>query len=151
MLIALCMAALLAGCEETRSPEPEEMVQVAEESDGEADPDRMTLGMKTWTWIKTEYSNDTTREPVQRDAFKLTFADGRVQGTTDCNNFTGSYTVDGHKIDFDERVAMTRMFCPDSQETEFVAMLLETTSYLFTGQGRLVLELKYDSGGMHFR
>jgi heat shock protein HslJ len=129
----------------------QEMVEVAHDFEGEADPDRMTLDMKTWTWIKTEYNNDTTKEPVQKDAFTLTFTDGRLQGTTDCNAFTGAYSVDGSKIHFDDKVAMTRMFCPDSQETDFVAMLLETTSYLFTDQGRLVLELRYDSGGMHFR
>jgi len=151
MFIAFCVVALLVGCEEAQSPKPEERVEVAKDLDGAADSDGMTLGMKTWTWIKTEYSNDATKEPVQKDAFTLTFADGRVQGTTDCNNFNGAYTVDGAEIRFDDKVAMTRMFCPDSQETEFVAMLLETRSYLFTREGRLILELKYDSGGMHFR
>jgi len=126
-------------------------VEVAPDFEGEADPDRMTLGMKTWTWIKTEYNNDTAKEPVEKDAFTLTFSDGRVQGATDCNRFNGAYTLDAHKIHFDDKVAMTRMFCPDSQETEFVAMLLEVDSFFFTSRGRLILEIKLDSGTMHFR
>ena len=43
------------------------------------------------------------------------------------------------------------MFCPDSQEKEFVAMLLEVDSFFFTSRGRLILEIKLDSGAMHFR
>ena len=125
--------------------------EVAHDFEGEADPDRMTLGMKTWTWIKTEYNNDTLKEPAEKDAFTLSFSDGRVQGTTDCNGFNGAYLVDGRKIHFDDKFAMTRMFCPDSQETEFVAMLLEIDSFFFTSPGRLILEIKLDSGVMHFR
>ncbi len=128
-----------------------ELVEVAHDFEGEADPARMTLEMKTWTWLETAYNDDTTKVPAQADAFTLTFAEGRVHGTTDCNSFRGTYALDGSRIRFDDAVAMTRMYCPDSQESEFVAMLLETQSYLFTSRGRLVLELPYDSGGMHFR
>ncbi len=145
-LSAALAAAVFASCQDASAPEPQ-----AASSEGEADPDRMTLGMKTWTWIKTEYNNDTAKEPVEKGAFTLTFSNGRVQGTTDCNSFNGAYKVDARKIHFDDKVAMTRMFCPDSQETEFVAMLLEVDSFFFTSSGRLILEIKLDSGTMQFR
>ena len=48
-------------------------------------------------------------------------------------------------------MAMTRMLCDGSQEMEFVQMLQNVYSYFFTGNGRLVLELKYDSGSIIFR
>jgi heat shock protein HslJ len=178
MLSTALAAAALVSCQDASAPEPQvsgsdeflvdlssspetrEVMEIGEEQgevevaldfEGEADPDRMALEMKTWTWIKTEYNNDTAKEPAEKDAFTLTFSDGRVQGTTDCNRFNGAYTVDDRKIHFDDKVAMTRMFCPNSQETEFVAMLLEVDSFFFTSRGRLILEIKLDSGALYFR
>ena len=145
VLSAVLAVTALTSCQEQRE------VEVAHDFEGEADPDRMTLGMKTWTWIKTEYNNDTVKEPAEKDAFTLSFSDGRVQGTTDCNSFNGAYSLGDRKIHFDDKFAMTRMFCPDSQEKEFVAMLLEVDSFFFTSRGRLILEIKSDSGSMHFR
>lgn len=131
--------------------ENQQLVEVAHDFEGEADPKRMTLEMQRWTWVKAVYHNDTVKEPIQKEAFSLTFEDGRVHGTTDCNSFNGSYTGDGHKIQFDDKMAATRKFCAKSQETEFVKMLLEVSSYFFTSKGQLILELKYDSGSMLFR
>jgi heat shock protein HslJ len=132
-----------------------QLVEVAhdfdDEDEGEADPNRMSLGMHTWTWVETAYNNDTVVQPNEQEAFTLTFADGRVRGTTDCNGFGGAYTVDGHKIQFDDKMAMTKMYCEGSQETEFVKMLLNVGSYLFTNKGELILEIKFDSGIMKFR
>jgi heat shock protein HslJ len=48
-------------------------------------------------------------------------------------------------------MAMTKMYCEGSQETEFVKMLLEVRSYFFTSKGQLILEIKFDSGVMKFR
>jgi len=132
-----------------------QLVEVAhdfdDEDEGEADPNRMTLEMHTWTWVKTAYNNDTVVQPNEKEAFTLTFADGRVQGTTDCNGFGGAYTANERKIQFDDKMVMTKMYCEGSQETEFVKMLLNVGSYLFTGKGELILEIKFDSGIMRFR
>jgi heat shock protein HslJ len=114
----------------------------------------MTLEMHTWTWVETAYNNDTVKRPNvpnEKEAFTLTFADGRVQGTTDCNGFSGAYTADERKIRFDDKMAMTKMYCEGSQETEFVKMLLEVRSYFLTSKGQLILEIKFDSGVMKFR
>ncbi len=111
----------------------------------------MTLEMHTWTWVETAYNNDTVVQPNEKEAFTLTFADGRVQGTTDCNGFSGAYTTDERKIRFDDKMAMTKMYCEGSQETEFVKMLLEVRSYFLTSKGQLILEIKFDSGIMRFR
>ena len=134
----------ICGCQEAPEPEVERP----------ADPDSITLEMHTWTWIETAYNNDTVKrpsEPNEKEAFTLTFVDGRVQGTTDCNGFSGAYTTDDHKIQFDDKMAMTRMYCEGSQEAEFVKMLLEVRSYLFTDEGELILEIKFDSGSIKFR
>jgi heat shock protein HslJ len=177
-LVACAALLLVAGCQEANGPEPQAQAEadprntsytieetrsrlstaetqqrddVAHDFEGEADPSRMTLEMHPWTWIRTAYNNDTVEEPAQKDAFTLTFRDGRVSGTTDCNDFHGAYSVDGRKIHFDDKVASTRKFCADSQEAEFLTMLQSVESYLFTGHGRLILEIQYDSGTIQFR
>jgi len=115
-------------------------------SGGEADPARMTLTMKEWTWIRTLYNNDTTVVPSEPGAFTLDFGnDGKLAATTDCNRMMGSYTSEGNTLSFSQ-LASTRMYCTDSQEDQFAGMLANVASFLFTPKGELVLELKFDSG-----
>ncbi|MGB5745324.1 MAG: META domain-containing protein [Sedimenticolaceae bacterium] len=128
------------------------LAEVAIDFEGEADPNRITLQMHTWTWIRTVFNNDTVNEPKTAGVFKLTFDEhGPVSGTTDCNSFQGRVSVEKHKIQFDEYFAMTRVFCADSQEAEFIEMLRDINSFFFTSRGRLIMELKYDSGSMFFQ
>ncbi len=106
------------------------------------------LQSKTWTWERTIYNNDTVETPNEAEAFTLTFTDdGTVQVTTDCNNMRGSYIVTENRIEFG-RMAATRMYCEDAQEDLFAGMLANVTSYFIDDEGRLILELKYDSGSI---
>ena len=106
------------------------------------------LQSKTWTWERTIYNNDTVETPNEPEAFTLTFTDdGQVQVTTDCNNMSGSYRVEEHRIEFGQ-MASTRMYCEGSQEDLFGGMLANVTSYFIDDEGRLILELKYDSGSV---
>lgn len=118
---------------------------------GEADPDRMTLDMQPWTWIKTTYANGPEVSPKNSDAFTITFqADERFSATTDCNTMGGSYEVDGKSLKFGE-VFMTKMFCAESQEQEFAKMLSEIESFTFTSKGELVFDLRSVGGSMVLR
>ena len=47
-----------------------------------------------------------------------------MKGTTDCNNFSGSYKVDGNQLTFGE-FAATMMYCEGSQESDFLKSLGE--------------------------
>lgn len=106
------------------------------------------LQSKTWVWERTVYNNDTVHTPHQADAFTMTFTDeGRVQVTTDCNSMQGGYTVTDNRIEF-AQMAATRMHCENSQEQLFAGMLENVTSYFIDDNGRLVLQLKYDSGSI---
>ena len=119
--------------------------------EGEADPARMTLGMKKWDWISTLYNNDTTVVPKKEKAFSLTFKDnGTFSATTDCNAVGGEYTATGNKITFGKMFS-TKMYCEGSQESEFTKMLNEIQSYKFTSKGELIFSLKFDSGSFIFR
>ena len=108
------------------------------------------LQTKTWLWERTVYNDDTVHTPVKADAFTLTFTDdAQVQVTTDCNNMRGGYTVTDNRIEFSQ-MAATRMYCEGSQEQLFAGMLENVSSYFIHEDGRLILELKYDSGSMIF-
>lgn len=132
------------------NPKTLRLIQVAVDFEGEADPDRMTLDMHTWRWIKTTYNNDT--ELIPEKEFTVTFKDdGTFTATTDCNNVTGSYDVEDRRITFND-MASTEMFCGDeSQEGDFVSMLGQIQSFFFTSKGELIFDLKFDSGSSIFR
>lgn len=95
-----------------------------------------------WVWRTTVVGGDAVVEPSSPDAFTLTFdADGSVSGTTDCNSFSGSYTLEGDVITVGP-LASTKMFCADSQESQFTGALTEgplTVSF----EGKEVLVLRF--------
>lgn len=105
-----------------------------------------------WVWEKTEMGDGTVITPKKPDAFTLSFTnDGKISGTTDCNNFSGSYTLSpGDVISFTP-FASTLMFCADSQETEFREDVARSNQVFFTEAGNLVLLLPFDSGSVMFK
>ncbi len=124
--------------------------EVAQGFEGEANPSKMSLGMKTWSWVQTIYSNDTKVTP-KTNKFTLTFkANKTFSATTDCNGVGGEYIVSDEKISFTNMLS-TLMYCKGSQEQDFTKMLSEAQSYMFTAKGELVFMLKYDSGSVIFK
>ena len=86
----------------------------------------------TWYWEKTH--NGTGKEadtenpitPKSSKDFSLTFnADKTVNGTTDCNNFSGTYSIEDGQITFGPFMS-TLMACEDSQEQEFISMIKDS-------------------------
>lgn len=125
---------------------------VMDDFEGEADPSRMTLDMKTWNWISASYNDGRTVTPKKANAFTLKFEDGgRFSASTDCNGVGGEYaTAADGKITFNQMIS-TLMYCEGSQEADFRNLLENTASYHFTSKGELILELKFDSGTVTFR
>jgi heat shock protein HslJ len=122
--------------------------EVAQDFAGEADPARMRLDMKTWAWIRMSYADGREIVPRQADRFTLTFAaDGTFAATTDCNSMRGMYSTTGDTLAFGA-VAATRMFCADSQESDFAAVLEGTRAFRFTSRGELILELEGDGSAL---
>lgn len=125
--------------------------EVAQNFEGEADPSRMTLYMKTWDWVSTAYNDDTQIKPQAAKKFTLTLKkDGTFSATTDCNNVGGEYSLNGKQISFD-KIFSTMMYCEDSQESNFTKMLGEVNGYFFTSKGELIFDLKLDSGTSVFK
>jgi heat shock protein HslJ len=93
---------------------------------------------KKWTWVKTINEGKTTT-PKKPTVFTITFAkDGTLTGTTDCNNFFGSYKVTDTKLTFGV-LGSTQMFCEDSQESDFIISLQGTNSYSIDKSSNLTI------------
>lgn len=132
-------------------PKTMQFGEVVQNFEGEADPAAMTLGMKTWNWVETIYSNGSTTIPRVQNKFTLTFkAPNIFSAATDCNGVGGEYTTNGNTITF-TRMMSTLMYCEGSQEADFSKALGEAQSYHFTSKGELVFDLKFDSGSMVFK
>jgi heat shock protein HslJ len=127
--------------------------EVEKNFEGEADPSRMSLGMKSWTWISALYNDGREVKPKKSGVFTISFGnDGNFSATTDCNSMGGKYTTDtlNKTINFSE-IMSTKMYCVGSQEEEFETLLQNTQNYHFTSRGELVLDLKFDSGSVIFK
>ena len=112
-------------------------------------PQKITA--KKWSWVKTIMNNDETITPNKTEAFTLTFNDdGKINGTTDCNNFFGQYEKNKDNLTFGP-LASTRMFCEGSQENIFTKQLSQVDKLFFDSKGNLVLLLKLDSGSIIFK
>jgi len=124
--------------------------EVAQNFEGETDPSRMSLGMNTWNWVNTTYSDGKIVSPKSPNKFTITFkAPNTFSATTDCNSVSGSYKTDKNKIFFGE-MRTTLMFCEGSQESEFNKSLGEVQDFKFTSRGELIFNLK-SGGTMTFR
>jgi heat shock protein HslJ len=103
-----------------------------------------------WQWEQTQMNNDDVFTPNIPGVFTLNFTEeGLISGTTDCNSFAGSFALDDTRIQINE-LAVTRMFCENSQESQFIDMIQNAQYVFFTEGGELVLLLPYDSGSVIF-
>ena len=84
-------------------------------------------------------------EPVAGDAVPTLAFDeqGAVSGSTGCNTFSGSVTINGSELSFGPLVT-TRMACADpaanAREEAFLTAMEGVSGYTVDDQGRLVLQ-----------
>lgn len=123
--------------------------EVAQNFEGEADPNTMTLDMKEWIWFTATVDGKEVK-PKTEGQFTLTFDKaGRISAKTDCNSMSGSVVTGTGTLSFGP-IAMTKMYCEGSQEAEFANILATTEGYQFNGRGQLILTLK-NGGTATFR
>lgn len=119
LTVALILTSLLAAC---RFP--------GRSSDGASS---IELEGTSWT-LRQIRSKDVVSEKTAT----LFFAGDQVHGNATCNQFRGSYTVDGTDLSFGP-LASTMMACPEmGVETAYLAALGEIAGYRTEGE-RLIL------------
>ena len=57
---------------------------------------------------------------------------GNLFGSTGCNNFNGSFKLDGTSLSLDPG-AITKMFCPESYEQDFLSAVKQVTTVKMDG------------------
>lgn len=111
---------------------------------------KITLGMKKWKWVSTNYSYGGEVKPATANKFTLTLhSDGTFSAGTDCNMVGGRYVVKAEAFTFTDMVA-TQMYCANSQERDFIQMLKQTQSYFFNPKSQLVFNLMNNTGAFIF-
>jgi len=63
----------------------------------------------------------------------INFGDnGKLFGSTGCNNFVGSFKLEGTSLSLDPG-AITKMFCPESSEDNFLTAIKQVTNLKMDG------------------
>jgi len=112
-----------------------------------AEPPRVeaaATGLENRPWRLVSYANaqSETVTAQEEPAAVVTFEDGGVGGTSGCNSFFGSYTLDGDGIVI-EQIGSTLMACPDplmQQEQDFLAALSAAAGYAIDGETLQLLD-----------
>ena len=81
-------------------------------------------------WLLSELNGQA---PITGTAITAQFdEDGRVGGSSGCNNYSTSYSVDGNQLTFSEPMASTLMACPEpimEQERDYSQALADTAEF----------------------
>lgn len=94
-------------------------------------------------WVLEEIDGAAIDErDFTRERPRLEFnSEGRVTGTSGCNQISSTFTTDGLKISFGPMIA-TKMACPGNGESKFLTALKQVTEFRIEG-----LKLYLQAGG----
>lgn len=98
------------------------------------------LDLSGQTWTLTEVAGAPATDLT---IATLTFTDGTVGGNTGCNDFTGSYQLDGSSLTIAQPMAATTRACQGSvmdQETAVFDALAATTAFSISGSELTLLD-----------
>lgn len=111
---------------------------------------RPSLTGVVWEWQRFQGGDGAEVVPDDPTRYTVQFLeDGTVAVLADCNQGTGSYTVDGSQIAIDQ-IITTLVGCPPgSLGTEFLGYLDEAVTYVVR-EGKLALALPADAGIAEF-
>jgi len=108
-----------------------------------------TLVGQTWQWVHFTDPMQSFDVP-NPDKYALSFQkDGTVNIVADCNNASGTYTVDDSNLTI-ELGPMTMVACPpDSLSDDYLKNLSFVRTYFFQ-DGHLFLDMMADGGTLEF-
>ena len=102
-------------------------------------------------WVLTGYgTTERTLTPVERGKVTASFKDGEVRGVAGCNQYSGTYSVDGARWTTAD-IKQTLMACADKRVMDLEATYLEAlrtaTAFVFKGDS---LRLTFARGVLRF-
>lgn len=90
------------------------------------------MGGKQWN-VTSLLGKTLTADDALKTLPSLNFSDdGKLYGSTGCNNFTGSYKLDGTKLSLNPG-AMTKMMCSGTTEQDFLTAINQVTNFKMDG------------------
>ncbi len=103
-----------------------------------------------WMWLEFLENNDTITQPDMPTNYTLQFLpDGGLSVRADCNNATGTYTLNGNQLNM-QILATTLAACPpESLSDEYLQLLNDSVAYVRDGDF-LFIDIKFDTGTMKF-
>lgn len=103
-----------------------------------------------WRWTGSTYSDDTEAVPPDPSHYTLLLnGDGTIAVRADCNRAGGTWEGEGGRITITVTHSTMAMCPPESLDTVYLKDLGRAV-ILFMRDGRLYLDLAYDSGTMRF-
>jgi heat shock protein HslJ len=113
------------------------------------DAEMETLIANPWQWIS--FTNPVEQFNVENPQnYTLTFdKDGSVKIQADCNNASGSYSVDGSSISI-QIGTLTMAACPQGSHSDEFIKYLNSAAIYFSRDRRLFIDLFADGGTMEF-
>ena len=119
VLLAVVVSLILAGCAPTTAP---------------------TMSLNGTRWSLENLQGQAVIPGVQ---VTLNFEKDTFNGSDGCNQYNGSYTVDGEKISVAENIAATMMACEEpimAQSSTYIAALRQAAVYKVTDQQLILLD-----------
>ena len=91
-------------------------------------------------WSVTSILGKTiTADETEKGFPSINFGEnGKLFGSTGCNNYTGFFKINGSSISMNPG-AMTKMMCPGNVEQNFLNAVKQTTSFKFNGDKLILL------------
>ena len=122
------------------------LVACGDDSDSETEGTAVPLadadGLAGTSWVLTEYTDASGESvPAVAEPASLAFTEDEVAGSTPCNQFNGSYTVDGDALTIDMG-PMTQRGCTgdvQGQEDALLQLFPEVASFVLDDGDALVL------------
>jgi heat shock protein HslJ len=108
-----------------------------------------------WQWqtFQDAADGDESRDIMVPDPTRFTLtlqSDNSVNIQADCNRLRWTYTLQESSLSFDTLGPGTRAYCgEDSLDVRYLELLGNAATYVMA-DGKLYLNLKYDSGNMIF-
>ena len=107
--------------------------------DDEEEPRDEAAALEGVPWV---LSSGVDVEGWEQSTPSVTFADGTVGGSTGCNRFTASYTLDGDTVEIGT-IAATQIACPppaDAVERAYVDALERVAGWRLDGEELVLLD-----------
>jgi heat shock protein HslJ len=130
LLAAIAVICFLAGCNNSK--------QVVTSKKAVVDPSELN-GAWQLDYISGSATAFDALYPDKKPQLIFDIAASRISGNTGCNSFSGPVSVEGSKINFNQPLALTKMFCPGGGETAFLEALKKITSWAVTDASTLNL------------